>query len=431
MPSTDAADLVTLIRVLERPDWAGIALTARGGGTGTNGQSLNRGVIVDLRRHMHRLLALNTTEGWADVEPGMVLDDLNARIRPSGWFVAPETSTSTRCTIGGMVSTDASGKGSRVYGKTSDNILGLELACAQGLLDSMAPAPDWARPMLIAAEAASRAGRAAFVARTPRLNRRFTGYDLERACPEQGGFDWWRLFPGAEGTLGPISRIRVRLRRIEAEKRLIIAGFHSFREALAAAAPLLAAQPTAVEVMDETVQAIAEDAGILDGLPAAVRAAPGKRLAYLFIEINGDDPAQVAARLMDCRAILAGLPGTGGLHVAADLAEIRALWAIRSAGVGLLGRVDGPGPAGEFCRGYGGAAPDRQMRQAPPCDRFPAERHAQDAQYQGLARAPPTSACPLHAHIGIVDQPGRALVRGTDPQAAAARRPSLDCRTRG
>lgn len=338
----DAADLAVLMAVMAKPDFAGIALTARGGGTGTNGQSLNHGVILDLRRHMNRLLALDAEAGWADVEPGMVLDDLNARIRASGWFFAPETSTSTRCTIGGMVSTDASGKGSRIYGKTSDNILGLEIARPEGLLDSLAPPPAWARPMLAAAETAARAGRAAFVANTPRLNRRFTGYDLERACPEGGGFEWWRLFLGAEGTLGPITRIRLKLRRIEAEKRLIVAGFDSFRHALAAAAPLLAADPTAVEVMDDTVQAIAEAAGILDGLPAALRAAPGARMAYLFIEINGDDPDLAAARLAHCRAILTGLPGTGGIHVTADLAEIRSLWAIRSAGVGLLGKVDGP-----------------------------------------------------------------------------------------
>ncbi|MBZ4689299.1 MAG: Fe-S protein [Cereibacter sp.] len=338
----EAADLVTLLRVLEEEAFAGIALTARGGGTGTNGQSLNSGVIVDLRRHMNRLIRLDAAEGWADVEPGMVLDELNDAIRPAGWFFAPETSTSTRCTIGGMVSTDASGKGSRVYGKTSDNLLGLEIARPEGLLSSLDPAPRWAAPLLAEAEAAARAGRAAFIANTPRLNRRFTGYDLERACPEGGGFEWWRLFLGAEGTLGPISRIRVKLRRIEPEKRLIVAGFDSFRNALAAAAPLLAADPTAVEVMDETVQEIAYRSGILGRLPAALQAVAGQRVAYLFIEINGDDPGEVAARVEACRRIVAGLPGAGAVHVAADRAEIRELWAIRSAGVGLLGKVDGP-----------------------------------------------------------------------------------------
>ncbi|MEI4487811.1 FAD-binding and (Fe-S)-binding domain-containing protein [Frigidibacter sp. MR17.14] len=337
----EAGDMVRLMQVLAEPAFADVPLTVRGGGTGTNGQSLNRGVILDTRRHMNRVLAVDTEAGWAEVEPGCVLDDLNERLAPSGWFFAPETSTSTRCTIGGMVSTDASGKGSRVYGKTSDNILGLELARPEGLLSSLAPAPGWAGPMLAAAEAASRRGRAAFIANTPRLNRRFTGYDLERACPEGGGFEWWRLFLGAEGTLGPITRIRVKLRRIEPEKRLLVVGFDSFAAALAAATPLMAADPTAVEVMDERVQALAEEAGILTRLPASLQAVPGQRIAYVFVEFNGADVALLAARVAQAQAILAGLPGAGTVHVAADRAEIRALWAIRSAGVGLLGKVDG------------------------------------------------------------------------------------------
>lgn len=341
MAPVDADDMALLVRVLDRPAHRAIGITARGGGTGTNGQSLNRDVLVDTRRHMNRMLRVDLTQGWAEVEPGMVLDDLNDQLRPSGWFFAPETSSSTRCTIGGMVSTDASGKGSRVYGKTSDNILGLEIALPGGLLSSDAPAPDWARDMLERAEAAARGARDAFIARTPRLNRRFTGYDLERACPENHAFEWWRLFLGAECTLGLISRIRVRLTRLQAEKRLLIAGFDSFENALAAATPLLRAEPTAVEVMDERVQALAEDAGILARLPESLQARPGERIAYAFVEFNGNDPQMLAQRIDRARSILTGLAGAGAVHVAADLAEIRELWAIRSAGVGLLGKVDG------------------------------------------------------------------------------------------
>lgn len=336
-----ARDLQRLAQVLEQPAFRTLPVTARGGGTGTNGQSLNHGVIVDMRRHMHRLLAVDTREGWADVEPGMVLDDLNAQLRPTGWFFAPETSTSSRCTIGGMVSTDASGKGSRIYGKTSDNLIGITLARAGGLLDSTQPPPDWAREMLAQAEAAARAGRAAFVAHTPRLNRRFTGFDLERACPVPGTFEWWRLLPGSEGTLGLIARIRVRLRRIEAEKRLAVIGFDTFRNALAAAEPLIATDPTAVEVMDERVQALAEQAGILQRLPSALRGATGQAIAYVFVEFNGDDARVLEARLQDCRRVAAGLAGTGAIYVASDMAEIKELWAVRSAGVGLLGKVEG------------------------------------------------------------------------------------------
>lgn len=338
----DAADLHRLVHVMSQAPFAAMPITARGGGTGTNGQSLNKGVIVDLKRHMHRLIGVNVDEAWADVEPGMVLDDLNEQLRPHGLFFAPETSTSTRCTIGGMVGTDASGKGSRIYGKTSDNILGLDLVRPEGILSSLEAAPLWAKPVLDEAEAAARAGREAFIAATPRLNRRFTGYDLERAAAPERPFEWWRLFLGAEGTLGLISRIRVHLRRIEPEKRLLVVGFSSFREALAAATPLLAANPTAIEVMDELVQRMAHEAGILNRLPRALQAQDGQSIAYVFIEFNGSDPAALDRDLAVSHQILQRLAGVGAMHIAADVEEIKALWAIRSAGVGLLGKVDGP-----------------------------------------------------------------------------------------
>lgn len=337
----DALDMVTLLQVMDRAEFADVPVTARGGGTGTNGQSLNRGVIIDTRRYMSDLIAIDTVKGWADVQPGMVLDDLNEQLRPTGWFFSPETSTASRCTIGGMVSTDASGKGSRVYGKTSDNLLGVEIACAEGLLRSDASAPDWARPMLAAAEQAARGGYHAFIRATPPLNRRFTGYDLERACPPDGSFEWWRLFPGSEGTLGLISRIRVKLTRIESEKRLIVAGFDGLNAALSAASDLIACNPTAIEVMDERVQTLAHEAGLLDHLPKGLRQAQGARVAFVFIEINGSDSTQVDARLDQCTAVLRCCDSIGAVHVAADRDEIRDLWAIRSGAVGLLGKVKG------------------------------------------------------------------------------------------
>lgn len=149
------------------------------------------------------------------------------------------------------------------------------------------------------------------------------------------------MFLGAEGTLGLISRIRVKLRRIEPEKRLLVVAFDSFRTALQAASPLLEVDPTAVEVMDETVQELARKSGILNRLPEALRPGDGQPLAYLFIEFNGQDPAALQQQIANCRQLLASIPGVRAMHLAGDLAEIRELWAVRSAGVGLLGKVDG------------------------------------------------------------------------------------------
>src|SRR4029077_3743667 len=108
-------------------------LTARGGGTGTNGQALTSGVVMDLSRHMCDILELDLNAGFVRVQPGVVLDDLNAYLKPHGVFFAPNLSPSNRATLGGMISTDASGEGSRLHGKTSRHVLDLSLVLRGGV----------------------------------------------------------------------------------------------------------------------------------------------------------------------------------------------------------------------------------------------------------------------------------------------------------
>ena len=107
-------------------------LVARGGGTGTNGQSLTNGLVVDTRRVMNRIISIDAAAQVAVVQPGVVLGQLNAALKPHGLFFAPHVATGSRATIGGMVSTDAAGKGSLVYGRTNKHVLGLEAVLADG-----------------------------------------------------------------------------------------------------------------------------------------------------------------------------------------------------------------------------------------------------------------------------------------------------------
>lgn len=331
----DEADLCRALAVLAEPEFASLPITARGGGTGTNGQSLNTGVVVDLRRHMTRILAVNLAEGWVEVEPGIVLDDLNAELRYTGFFFGPTTSTASRCTIGGMVSTDASGKGSRIYGKTSENVLGLRLALDGGqLLDSGAPAPGWAVPMLEAIASACAAGRDPLLARVPALSRRFTGYDLERALPEGAPFEWWRLPIGAEGTLGIVTRVRLRLVPRPRQSVLVVLAFDSFEHALESASTLLKVEPLAIETLDDVVQRLAERAGLLTSLPASLRGTDSARPVYNVVELAGDDIEEQHTKLM---RLLDDLDGLVGYHIARDAAEIAQIWAVRASSVGLLG----------------------------------------------------------------------------------------------
>ncbi len=338
----DGADVAMLMRVLDQPAFRHLPVTARGGGTGTNGQSLNTGLIIDFRKHMNRVIALDAAEGWVDVEPGVVLDALNAHLAPHQLFFAPETSTSSRCTIGGMVATDASGKGSRHYGKTSDNILGLTLVLGGGrVLDSLeSDAGDdagWLEQLGDAVDA----GRAALSGRLPDLPRRFTGYDAVGARRPDGRLEWWRLPIGAEGTLGLVTRIRLKLRRKPKHRRLLVLAFSNFDASLRAGPMLMAEDPLAIEVMDGWVQGLAAQAGLLYGLPESVQAPAGGQCAYSFVEFSGDDAADLEARIARTMTFCADIPGLLGAHRADSESEIKRLWAIRSAAVGLLAKSGG------------------------------------------------------------------------------------------
>lgn len=135
----NVADIVRITKLANLPEYQSISFTPRGGGTGTNGQSINNNIIVDLSRHMTAILELNVKERWVRVQAGVVKDQLNQFLKPHGLFFSPELSTSNRATLGGMINTDASGQGSLQYGKTSNHVLALRSVLMNGeILDTSA-----------------------------------------------------------------------------------------------------------------------------------------------------------------------------------------------------------------------------------------------------------------------------------------------------
>src|SRR4051812_44038573 len=206
-------DLVRIARATQDPRFAGLKLAPRGGGTGTNGQSLTNGLVVDVSRHMNRIVEINVAERWARVEAGVVKDQLNAALAPHGLFFAPELSTSNRATIGGMVSTDASGQGSCLYGKTRDHVLELTTVLADGTIWRSQPLrneelrdvqrrTDHVGAIHRAVDAIERDHREKIAAHFPKLNRCLTGYDLAHIRTRDGRFDLNAVLCGSEGTLG-------------------------------------------------------------------------------------------------------------------------------------------------------------------------------------------------------------------------------------
>jgi FAD/FMN-containing dehydrogenase/Fe-S oxidoreductase len=352
------ADVALAMRLIEDPRFHGVALTARGGGTGTNGQSLTSGIVMDLSRHMAKILALELEAGFVRVQPGVVLDDLNAFLEPHGVYFAANLAPSNRATIGGMVSTDASGEGSRLHGKTSQHVRDLEIVLRGGVvhrtsrvdgadLDALCREPSLiGQAHKLVREIA--VARREEIARTfPKLRRFMTGYNLAHmAAPDGSSVDLAQLVAGSEGSIGVVTEARLRVTHFERHRALIVLGYPSFDAALASAEWLVATDPGSVETIDETVLTLAKKDVIYDEVRRFLVESGGDATrAINLVEYSGDDEARVKGKVDGLFAEIGLRRGTLGAphgHVVTWKADERAsLWNLRKKGVGLLGNAPG------------------------------------------------------------------------------------------
>jgi FAD/FMN-containing dehydrogenase/Fe-S oxidoreductase len=352
------ADVALALRLIDEPPFHDVALTARGGGTGTNGQSLTIGVVMDLSRHMASILALDLDAGFVRVQPGVVLDDLNAFLKPHGVFFAANLSPSNRATLGGMVSTDASGEGSRLHGKTSQHILDLEVVLRGGFvhrtsrlggaeLDAVCAQPGlFAQAHKLTRDIAVE--RRDEIARVfPKLRRFMTGYNLAHmAAPDGSSVDLAQLVAGSEGSLGVVTEARLRLTHFERHRALLVLRYPSFDAALASAEWLVGTDPGSVEAIDETVLTLAKNDVIYDEVRTFLedRDAETTR-AINLVEYCGDDEVGVQAKVDGLFTEIARRRGTLGAPLGHALTwkanERASLWNLRKKGVGLLGNTPG------------------------------------------------------------------------------------------
>ena len=420
-----ASDINIIVRAALADRDAPLALCPRGGNTGTNGQSLSAGVIVDFARYMNTIISIDvdSTGGTVVVEPGVVLDQLNAALSRHGLFFPPMVSTASRATIGGMVATDASGKGSRRYGKTSDYVEALDVVLSNG--------QDWrVLPMTRAeADAISRhddhVGRihreavrivvenADEIARVfPDMNRGLTGYNLQKAFDaERDRFFLAPLLAGSEGTLALTKSVRLRVVPKPAVKILAVVRYDSFDGGLRDVERLLGSDPVAIEILDDKVLEVAQTDIIWNGISAILgddTRAPVRAIS--FIEFAGD-PAKVDADLERLADLMGGAPAAQlDWKVVRDTGLIYRLWGLREKAVGLLARLGGGRQGVPFVEDT--AVPPRQLADYVAEFRALLDRHGLKYGMFG------------HADVGCLHV--RPFLDLKDPDQAALIRPISD-----
>ena len=355
--STD--DLLAITELANDKKFHSLKFTPKGGGTGTNGQSLTHFIIVDMSRYMRQIIDFNAEEGWVKVQAGVIKDQLNDFLKPHGFFFAPDLSTSNRATIGGMVNTDASGQGSLVYGKTSDHVLGLSAVTMAGDLihtgrmpiddaRAIADGPTPVAPLYKQALETCEGHRTDILNTFPRLNRFLTGYDLENVFDNAlATFDLGRLLTGSEGTLAFITEAKLNVTPIPTFKTMLNISYDSFDSALRNSPFLVDANATSVETVDSKVLGLAKQDIIWQQVSGLIVNDDNIETDGLnIVEFNDEDESaqnqKVSALCNRLDQLIANREaGVIGYELTTDRAEMLKIYAMRKKSVGLLGNVAG------------------------------------------------------------------------------------------
>src|SRR5580700_4018991 len=293
-------------------------VTPRGGGTSQCGQSVNDGVVIDLSRHLNRLISLDVENRSCVVEPGIVLDDLNRQLKKHGLWFPVDVSTASRATIGGMAGNNSCGGRSLRYGTMRDNTLSMDAALADGTvlhfgetprdlsqLDSQLNSSDSGLALFRDMLALGAREAAEIADNFPKVQRRVGGYNLDALVPRNAANNLAHLLVGSEGTLAFTTNIELKLWPVIRNKVLGVCHFGSFYEAMDAAQHLVKLKPIAVELVDRTMIALGRDIAMFRPvIDATVRGDPD---ALLIVEFAEEDQADNLQKLKQLSELMSDL----------------------------------------------------------------------------------------------------------------------------
>ena len=312
---------------------AGVPVTPRGAGSGLSGGAIGDGLIVEFSRYNRQITDLNLEARTVRTGSGVVLDQLNAFLKPHGFCFGPDVATSSRATIGGMIANDSSGARVPVYGTTADHVVSQELVMADGSIQQIGPGHDTlsSQREMIASLVGPRAEEVASWM-PPGLQKRWSGYALARWLRDPGNLN--NMLCGSEGTLAAIFSAELKIVPLPGEKGLGLVFFASVAEAMQATVELLELKPSAIEHIDRP---------LFDQTKGQLHFEPARKLleldtkpceSILIVEFYDD----VAERL----ALLAGKRLGLRTTICTKPAEMNLVWLLRKAGLSLLTGRKGP-----------------------------------------------------------------------------------------
>lgn len=332
---------------------AGVPVLPRGGGTSQCGQTVGEALVVDVSRHLDRIVAVDTERQRVRVQPGVVLDDLNARLRSSGLFFPVDVSTANRATLGGMAGNNSCGSRSIRYGNMVHNVLGVDAILSDGEqvsfgevggnLEGIAAGRRY-HEIVERLRALGAREAAEIDARFPKLLRRVGGYNIDSISPN--GHNMAHMLVGSEGTLGFFTSLELALSPLPAHKVLGICHFETFYAAMQAPQHIVQLKPTAVELVDRNLMDLAR--GIEMFRPTLETFIRGRPEALLLVEFAGEEREPLVRALDQLETLMADHSHPGSVIKITDPAAQSAVWDVRKQGLNIVMSMKGDGKPVSF-----------------------------------------------------------------------------------
>ncbi|HEY7558551.1 MAG TPA: FAD-linked oxidase C-terminal domain-containing protein [Candidatus Binatia bacterium] len=329
--------------VIEIANKLNVSVLPRGGGTSLAGQTVGHSIVLDFSKYMQNVLEVNKQELWCRVQPGLVQDELNAYVRGMGLQFGPDTSTSNRATIGGMIGNNSAGAHSLTYGKTLDHVIELTVLFSDGseaVLKDLAPevVESKSRADTFEGRAYREVSRLAeehkneILARYPKLMRRVSGYNLDEFIKPQP-CNLSRILVGSEGTLATVVEAKMRLVLKPKWTAMDVIHFNDDIEALACSQVILQTAPYAMESTDKMVLNLARGNIVQSRRLGFVQGNPD---SLLMVEYAGETEEEVKEQVYRLEEIRKREKIGYAATLAFKPEEVRAIWGLRKAGLGLL-----------------------------------------------------------------------------------------------